>query len=124
MISVALIGKKQGLTYQSIQLDMGGMYRSNRGSDMSGTLVYPTVSYVGMLGTTSGKARTARYIPVRYIPVRETERLPCGERDRGDVIVLGYNDKMRILLETIVGRIEQFEVKPDRFSVIKVSYSS
>ncbi|THU45479.1 hypothetical protein C4D60_Mb02t18360 [Musa balbisiana] len=37
------------------------------------------------------------------------------------VIVLGYNDKMRILLETIVGRIEQFEVKPDRFSVIKES---
>ncbi|RRT85656.1 hypothetical protein B296_00003470 [Ensete ventricosum] len=78
MISVALIGKKQGLTYQSIQLDMGGMYRSNRGSDMSGTLVYPTVSYVGMLGTTSGKARTARYIPVRYIPVLYADRLLPG----------------------------------------------
>ncbi|XP_042422583.1 insulin-degrading enzyme-like 1, peroxisomal isoform X3 [Zingiber officinale] len=38
-----------------------------------------------------------------------------------EVIVVGYNDKMRILLETIVGRIEQFEVKPDRFFVIKES---
>ncbi|WOK97143.1 insulin-degrading enzyme-like 1, peroxisomal isoform X2 [Canna indica] len=37
------------------------------------------------------------------------------------VTVGGYNDKMRILLETIIGRIEQFEVKPDRFSVIKES---
>ncbi|KAG6487993.1 hypothetical protein ZIOFF_056751 [Zingiber officinale] len=38
-----------------------------------------------------------------------------------EVIVVGYNDKMQILLETIVGRIEQFEVKPDRFFVIKES---
>ncbi|RZR71653.1 hypothetical protein BHM03_00006235, partial [Ensete ventricosum] len=76
MISVALIGKKQGLTYQSIQLGMGGMYRSNRGSDMSSTLVYPTVSYVGMLGTTY-KARTARYIPVRYAD----RLLPGGRRN-------------------------------------------
>ncbi|XP_074569326.1 insulin-degrading enzyme-like 1, peroxisomal isoform X2 [Curcuma longa] len=38
-----------------------------------------------------------------------------------EVIVVGYNDKMRTLLETIVGRIEQFEVKPDRFFVIKES---
>lgn len=35
------------------------------------------------------------------------------------VIVVGYNDKMRILLETIVNKIQQFEVKPDRFAVIK-----
>lgn len=34
--------------------------------------------------------------------------------------MIGYNHKMRILLETIVGKIAQFEVKPDRFSVIKV----
>ncbi|KAG6487992.1 hypothetical protein ZIOFF_056750 [Zingiber officinale] len=41
-----------------------------------------------------------------------------------EVIVVGYNDKMQILLETIVGRIEQFEVKPDRFFVIKVSFNT
>eukprot|EP00262_Sarcandra_glabra_P011671 TRINITY_DN2852_c0_g1_i1.p1 TRINITY_DN2852_c0_g1~~TRINITY_DN2852_c0_g1_i1.p1 ORF type:complete len:582 (+),score=98.14 TRINITY_DN2852_c0_g1_i1:31-1746(+) len=35
------------------------------------------------------------------------------------VIVVGYNHKMRILLETIIGKISQFEVKPERFSVIK-----
>ncbi|XP_058072919.1 insulin-degrading enzyme-like 1, peroxisomal isoform X2 [Magnolia sinica] len=35
------------------------------------------------------------------------------------VIVVGYNHKMRILLETIIGKIAQFEVKPDRFAVIK-----
>ncbi|KAJ8464650.1 hypothetical protein OPV22_027202 [Ensete ventricosum] len=45
----------------------------------------------------------------------------CDTGTGFEVIVLGYNDKMRILLETIVGRIEQFEVKPDRFSVIKES---
>ncbi|XXG56483.1 hypothetical protein AAC387_Pa03g3878 [Persea americana] len=35
------------------------------------------------------------------------------------VTVIGYNHKMRILVEAIVGKIAQFEVKPDRFSVIK-----
>ncbi|XP_020092240.1 insulin-degrading enzyme-like 1, peroxisomal isoform X3 [Ananas comosus] len=35
------------------------------------------------------------------------------------VILVGYNHKMRILLETIVGKMRDFEVKPDRFSVIK-----
>ncbi|KAG1368760.1 Insulin-degrading enzyme-like 1, peroxisomal [Cocos nucifera] len=35
------------------------------------------------------------------------------------VIVVGYNHKMSILLETIIGKIKQFEVKPDRFAVIK-----
>ncbi|ONK75239.1 uncharacterized protein A4U43_C03F14810 [Asparagus officinalis] len=35
------------------------------------------------------------------------------------VIVVGYNHKMRILLETIVLKLHQFEVKPDRFAVIK-----
>lgn len=38
--------------------------------------------------------------------------------------MVGYNDKMRILLEAIVGRIEQFEVKPDRFFVMKVSFNA
>ncbi|KAJ8637986.1 hypothetical protein MRB53_012253 [Persea americana] len=36
------------------------------------------------------------------------------------VTVIGYNHKMRILVEAIVGKIAQFEVKPDRFSLIKV----
>ncbi|GKV32544.1 hypothetical protein SLEP1_g41140 [Rubroshorea leprosula] len=31
----------------------------------------------------------------------------------------GYNHKLRILLETVVDKIAKFEVKPDRFSVIK-----
>ncbi|KAL3533783.1 hypothetical protein ACH5RR_007304, partial [Cinchona calisaya] len=35
------------------------------------------------------------------------------------VTVVGYNDKLRILLETVVEKIAKFEVKPDRFSVIK-----
>ncbi|KAL2535058.1 Zinc-metallopeptidase [Abeliophyllum distichum] len=35
------------------------------------------------------------------------------------VTVLGYNHKLKILLETVIERIERFEVKPDRFSVIK-----
>ncbi|TYJ49472.1 hypothetical protein E1A91_A01G135800v1 [Gossypium mustelinum] len=34
--------------------------------------------------------------------------------------VTGYNHKLRILLETIIDKIAKFEVKPDRFSVIKV----
>ncbi|KAG2405641.1 hypothetical protein HKW66_Vig0048960 [Vigna angularis] len=35
------------------------------------------------------------------------------------VTLLGYNHKLRILLETIVEKISTFEVKTDRFSVIK-----
>lgn len=35
--------------------------------------------------------------------------------------VVGYNHKLRILLETVIEKIANFEVKPDRFSVIKVS---
>ena len=34
--------------------------------------------------------------------------------------LLGYNDKLRILLERVVEKIASFEVKHDRFSVIKV----
>ncbi|XP_010523876.1 PREDICTED: insulin-degrading enzyme-like 1, peroxisomal [Tarenaya hassleriana] len=36
-----------------------------------------------------------------------------------ELTLLGYNHKLRILLETIVEKIANFEVKPDRFSVIK-----
>ncbi|GJN32785.1 hypothetical protein PR202_gb21313 [Eleusine coracana subsp. coracana] len=35
------------------------------------------------------------------------------------VTMVGYNDKMRTLLETVIGKIAEFEVKSDRFSVIK-----
>ncbi|RLN36220.1 zinc-metallopeptidase, peroxisomal [Panicum miliaceum] len=35
------------------------------------------------------------------------------------VTMVGYNDKMRTLLETVIGKIAEFEVKVDRFSVIK-----
>uniref|UniRef100_A0A5B7AKQ5 Putative Insulinase (Peptidase family M16) family protein isoform 1 n=1 Tax=Davidia involucrata TaxID=16924 RepID=A0A5B7AKQ5_DAVIN len=35
------------------------------------------------------------------------------------VTVVGYNHKLRILLEKVVEKIAKFEVKPDRFSVIK-----
>ncbi|MFQ6656179.1 hypothetical protein Gotur_026399 [Gossypium turneri] len=35
------------------------------------------------------------------------------------VTLVGYNHKLRILLENIVDKIAKFEVKPDRFSVIK-----
>ncbi|KAH7661783.1 insulysin protein [Dioscorea alata] len=35
------------------------------------------------------------------------------------VYVVGYNHKLRILLEMIISKIKQFEVKLDRFSVIK-----
>ncbi|KAJ8437038.1 hypothetical protein Cgig2_025885 [Carnegiea gigantea] len=42
-------------------------------------------------------------------------RTNCGF----EVTVFGYNDKLRILLDTIVGKIVKFEVKPDRFAVIK-----
>jgi hypothetical protein len=34
--------------------------------------------------------------------------------------MVGFNDKMRTLLETVIGKIAEFEVKADRFSVIKV----
>ncbi|CAH8265600.1 unnamed protein product [Arabidopsis lyrata] len=36
-----------------------------------------------------------------------------------ELTLLGYNHKLRILLETVVGKIAHFEVKPDRFAVIK-----
>ncbi|GLT96004.1 hypothetical protein SLE2022_136540 [Rubroshorea leprosula] len=40
--------------------------------------------------------------------------------NRGFEVTLdGYNHKLRILLETVVDKIAKFEVKPDRFSVIK-----
>lgn len=32
----------------------------------------------------------------------------------------GYNHKLRILLETVLEQIAKFEVKPERFFVIKV----
>uniref|UniRef100_A0A0E0EDB2 Peptidase M16 N-terminal domain-containing protein n=1 Tax=Oryza meridionalis TaxID=40149 RepID=A0A0E0EDB2_9ORYZ len=35
------------------------------------------------------------------------------------ITMVGYNDKMRTLLETVIGKIAEFEVKADRFSVIK-----
>lgn len=35
------------------------------------------------------------------------------------VTLIGYNDKLRILLQTVVEKIANFKVKPDRFSVIK-----
>uniref|UniRef100_A0A0D9X0K9 Peptidase M16 N-terminal domain-containing protein n=1 Tax=Leersia perrieri TaxID=77586 RepID=A0A0D9X0K9_9ORYZ len=35
------------------------------------------------------------------------------------ITMIGYNDKMRILLETVIGKIAEFEVKVDRFAVIK-----
>ncbi|XP_021281728.1 insulin-degrading enzyme-like 1, peroxisomal isoform X1 [Herrania umbratica] len=36
-----------------------------------------------------------------------------------EVTVFGYNDKLNILLGTVVDKIANFEVKPDRFSIIK-----
>ncbi|GKV32541.1 hypothetical protein SLEP1_g41137 [Rubroshorea leprosula] len=36
-----------------------------------------------------------------------------------EVTVVGYNHKLRILLDTVVDKIAKFEVKPDRFSIIK-----
>ncbi|KAL3533780.1 hypothetical protein ACH5RR_007301 [Cinchona calisaya] len=39
--------------------------------------------------------------------------------DGFQVTLVGYNDKMRTLLETVIEKIAKFEVKPDRFSVIK-----
>lgn len=38
--------------------------------------------------------------------------------------LIGYNDKLRVLLEAVVEKIVKFEVKEDRFSVIKVSISN
>ncbi|KAG2637828.1 hypothetical protein PVAP13_2NG546806 [Panicum virgatum] len=35
------------------------------------------------------------------------------------VTMVGYNDKMRTLLETVIDKIAEFEVRVDRFSVIK-----
>lgn len=35
------------------------------------------------------------------------------------VTLVGYNHKLRILMETVVEKIAKFKVKPDRFSVIK-----
>ncbi|KAM0898656.1 hypothetical protein ACQ4PT_021817 [Festuca glaucescens] len=35
------------------------------------------------------------------------------------VTMVGYNDKMTTLLDTVIGKIADFEVKVDRFSVIK-----
>ncbi|XP_052172823.1 insulin-degrading enzyme-like 1, peroxisomal [Diospyros lotus] len=35
------------------------------------------------------------------------------------VTVVGYNHKLRILLETVIEKISKFEVKPERFAVIK-----
>eukprot|EP00268_Persea_americana_P025608 TRINITY_DN2493_c0_g1_i3.p1 TRINITY_DN2493_c0_g1~~TRINITY_DN2493_c0_g1_i3.p1 ORF type:complete len:451 (-),score=75.59 TRINITY_DN2493_c0_g1_i3:846-2198(-) len=43
----------------------------------------------------------------------------CHTDSGFQVVVIGYNHKMRILLEMIIGKIAQFEVKPDRYSVIK-----
>ncbi|XP_022766677.1 insulin-degrading enzyme-like 1, peroxisomal isoform X2 [Durio zibethinus] len=40
--------------------------------------------------------------------------------DRGfEVTLSGYNDKVNILLETVIDKIANFDVKPDRFSIIK-----
>lgn len=36
------------------------------------------------------------------------------------MILVGYNHKLRILLETVIQKIAEFKVKPDRFAVIKV----
>ncbi|GLT96008.1 hypothetical protein SLE2022_136580 [Rubroshorea leprosula] len=36
-----------------------------------------------------------------------------------EVTLDGYNDKLRMLLETVVDKIAKFEIKPDRFSIIK-----
>ncbi|GLT96021.1 hypothetical protein SLE2022_136700 [Rubroshorea leprosula] len=43
-----------------------------------------------------------------------------GKTYSGFTVTLdGYNDKLRMLLETVVDKIAKFEVKPDRFSIIK-----
>ncbi|KAJ4789664.1 Insulinase (Peptidase family M16) family protein [Rhynchospora pubera] len=38
-----------------------------------------------------------------------------------EIICVGYNHKMRVLLDKIISKIDDFEVRPDRFSVIKES---
>jgi hypothetical protein len=38
------------------------------------------------------------------------------------VFLGGYNDKMRVLLHTIMTQIVNFEVKPNRFSALKVRW--
>lgn len=38
--------------------------------------------------------------------------------------LFGYNDKLRVLLEAVIEKVAKFEVKPDRFSVVKVSISN
>ncbi|KAK1294015.1 Zinc-metallopeptidase, peroxisomal [Acorus calamus] len=45
------------------------------------------------------------------------------DNGRVQVIVVGYNHKMRLLLDTIIGKIMHFEVKADRFDVIKETSS-
>ncbi|KAL5197066.1 hypothetical protein ABZP36_000578 [Zizania latifolia] len=43
-----------------------------------------------------------------------------GPNDTGfQITMVGYNDKMGTLLETVIGKIAEFEVKVDRFAVIK-----
>ncbi|XP_022766682.1 insulin-degrading enzyme-like 1, peroxisomal isoform X2 [Durio zibethinus] len=52
----------------------------------------------------------------------EVAGLDCYIRrtDRGFEVTLdGYNDKVNILLETVIDKIANFEVKPDKFSIIK-----
>ncbi|KAK2994516.1 hypothetical protein RJ640_010794 [Escallonia rubra] len=44
--------------------------------------------------------------------------ISCSENGF-QVTVVGYNHKLRVLLETVVEKIAKFEVKPERFSVIK-----
>lgn len=39
------------------------------------------------------------------------------------VTIVGYNHKLRILLDTIVDKIVKFEVRPDRFAITKVNES-
>ncbi|KAJ4792475.1 Insulin-degrading enzyme [Rhynchospora pubera] len=39
------------------------------------------------------------------------------------VAVMGYNDKMRLLIDAIMMQIAHFEVKPNRFAVFKETYS-
>ncbi|KAF3497100.1 hypothetical protein DY000_02056509 [Brassica cretica] len=45
-----------------------------------------------------------------------------NEYDNGfELYLVGFNHKLRILLEAVMQKIAKFEVKPDRFSVVKVS---
>ena len=37
------------------------------------------------------------------------------------ITMVGYNDKMRTILDTVIGKIAEFEVKVARFAVIKVT---